>query len=113
MEYMIMFFVFVLVCVFIWALINVPVYIANARGICGTNRTIIIVLSWLGILLGVTWVAALVLSLVWPAGDGADASCNDCASQLDALERAAKLYRARVISKAEYEKMRKKIMSNK
>lgn len=46
-------------------LVQVPIYIAKSRGITGQNLTIIKLLSWVGILVGVTWLVALVLALIW------------------------------------------------
>jgi len=108
-EYLALFFMFMLLCAFICAVICIPVFIANARGICGSQRTIILVLSWLGIFFGVTWVVALVLSLVWH-GDGV--SCNSCGTRLDELEKLSKLYKAKVITKSEYEKMKSKLLND-
>jgi len=106
-EYLALFFMFMLVCAFVCALICIPVMIANARGICGSQKTIILVLSWLGIIFGVTWFVALVLSLAWH-GDG---TCC-CASRLDELEKLAKLYKSKVITKTEYEKMKAKLLKD-
>lgn len=107
-EYLALFFVFMLLCAFVCAVICIPVFVANARGICGAKRTIILVLSWLGIFFGLTWIAALILSLVWTPDNG-DCVCA-CNSRLDALEKVAKLYKDKVITKSEYDKMRKELM---
>jgi len=107
-EYLALFMLFMLLCAFICAIICIPVFIANARGICGNQKTIIMVLSWLGIIFGVTWVVALVLSLVWH-GNG---ECYKCGSRLDELEKLAKLYKSKVITKSEYEKMKTKLLSD-
>lgn len=108
-EYLALFLVFMLLCAFICAVICIPVFIANARGICGSQKTIIMVLSWLGIFFGVTWIVALVLSLVW-RGAG---ECYSCGCRLDELEKLSKLYKSKVISKAEYDKMKAKLMADK
>ncbi len=106
-EYLALFFVFMLICAFVCAVICIPVMIANARGICGTQKTIILVLSWLGIFFGVTWLVALVLSLAWHGGE----NCC-CASRLDELEKLGKLYKSKVITKAEYDKMKAKLLKD-
>lgn len=85
--------------------ICIPIMIANVRGIIGTEKTTIVILSWLGILFGVTWVVALVLSLVWKG----EAWINS--DSLDKLEKISKLYKDKVISKTEYEKLKKKFIS--
>ncbi len=89
-----------LVCV---AFLAIPIMIANARGICGTEKTIIVVLSILGIFFGLTWVVALVLALVWR---------GDCigGDSLDKLEKLSRLYKDKVITKSEYERMKSKLL---
>ena len=57
---------------------------------------------------GITWFAALILSLA-SHGDG---NCS-CGSRLDDLEKLAKLYKSKVISKTEYDKMKAKLLNNK
>lgn len=109
-EYLALFFMFMLLCAFVCAVICIPVMIANARGICGTQKTIILVLSWLGIFFGVTWLAALILSLAW---HGEGQNCYACGSRLDELEKLAKLYKSKVISKSEYDKMKAKLLNDK
>ncbi len=108
LEYLALFFMFMLVCAFVCAIICIPIMIANARGICGTQKTIIVILSWLGIFFGITWFASLILSLA-SHGDG---SCS-CGSRLDDLEKLAKLYKSKVISKTEYDKMKAKLLKDK
>lgn len=109
-EYMALFFMFMLLCAFVCAIICIPVMIANARGICGNQKSIIVLLSWLGIFFGVTWFAALILSLAW-AGNGR--ACDACGSRLDELEKLAKLYKSKAISKSEYDKMKAKLLTDK
>ena len=82
-------FALIMLCV---ALICVPIMIANARGITGNEKLIITILSWLGILFGVTWIIALVLSLVW--GNPKD--------NLENLEKLSKLYKDKIITKEEF-----------
>lgn len=109
-EYLALFFMFMLLCAFVCAVICIPVMIANARGICGTQKTIILVLSWLGIFFGLTWFVALILSLAW---HGEEPPCYSCGNRLDELEKLAKLYKSKVISKSEYDKMKAKLLADK
>lgn len=109
-EYSVLFFVFLLLCAFVCAVICIPVMIANARGISGRQKSIIVLLSWLGIFFGVTWFAALILSLIW-CGDGV-IGCSPCGSRLDELEKLAKLYKSRAINKTEYEKLKAKLLKD-
>lgn len=99
MAFFIMFFIVVLCVAFLY----IPVMIANARGIYGTEHTVIVVLSILGIFFGLTWFVALILSLVW----GSECFTGD---SLDKLEKLSRLYKDKVITKAEYERMKAKIM---
>lgn len=99
MAFFIMFFIVVLCVAFLY----IPVMIANARGIYGTEHTVIVVLSILGIFFGLTWFVALILSLVW----GCECFTGD---SLDKLEKLSRLYKDKVITKAEYERMKAKIM---
>lgn len=93
-------FIFALIMLGV-ALICIPIMIANARGITGNEKLIITILSWLGILFGVTWVVALVLSLVW--GSSKD--------NLENLEKLSKLYKDKVITKEEFERQKAKYLS--
>lgn len=86
--------------------IYIPIMIANARGICGGERTAIIILSWLGIFFGVTWLVALILSLVWTG------KCAYGLDNLDRLEKLSKLYKDKTITKAEFETMKSKLLNN-
>ena len=52
-------------CILLW-LIYVPIMIAKRRGISGSELTTISILSWCGILfVGITWIIAIILALVW------------------------------------------------
>lgn len=101
-AFLIMFFVVVL-CV---SLLAIPILIANARGICGAEHTTIVILSILGIFFGITWFIALILSVVW------NGQCM-VETDLDKLEKAAKLYKNKVITKEEYDKIKSKLLSKK
>lgn len=102
-------FVLILLCVFVCAVISIPVMIANARGICGNQKLIIITLSWFGIFFGVTWIVALILSLTWCGNDGGACACG---CRLDELEKLARLYKAKTITKAEFDKMKAKLLKD-
>lgn len=99
MAFLIMFCIVVLCVAFLY----IPIMIANARGICGTEHTVIVVLSILGIFFGLTWFIALILSLVW------DGECLT-GDNLDKLEKLSRLYKEKVITKAEYERMKAKLV---
>ena len=94
-------FIFLLLAI---AILSIPVLIANARGITGGERTAIIVLSVFGIFFSITWFVALILSLAL-RGD-----CCVAGDELDRLEKLAKLYKDKVITKDEYERMKSKLI---
>lgn len=94
-------FVFVMVCL---SILCIPIMIANARGICGGEKTAIIILSLMGVLFGVTWIVALILSLIWQ-GSGVEDVDN-----LDKLEKLSRLYKDKAITKDEYEKLKSKLL---
>ncbi len=104
LEVIVAFLIMFCIAVVCVAFLAIPIMIANARGICGGEKTTIVVLSVLGIFFGLTWVVALILSLVW-RGDclGGDA--------LDKLEKLSKLYKDKVITKSEYEQMKSKLLN--
>lgn len=101
---MLEFLFFFMIIMLLIGFISIPIMIANARGICGGEKTTIIILSWLGIFFGVTWVVALVLSLIW------NGACGIGYTNLDKLEKLSKLYKDKVISKSEYEAMKSKLL---
>lgn len=94
-------FLFVMLCL---SIICIPIMIANVRGICGGEKTAIIVLSWMGVFFGITWIVALILSLVW-RGD-----CFEGIDNLDRLEKLSRLYKDKAITKDEYEKLKSKLL---
>lgn len=104
-EYMdiflgIMFIVFILVFVVLFFML--PIMVANSRGISGGQKTTIVILSCFGVFFLVTWFVALVLALVYAP------DTKKC--DLDKLEQIARLYKERVITKQEYEKMKSELL---
>ncbi len=106
LEVIFAFLIMFCVAVIFVALLSIPILIANARGICGSEHTAIVVLSILGVFFGITWFVALILSVVWK---------GECMveTDLDKLEKASKLYKNKSITKEEYEKIKSKLLSNK
>ena len=91
-------------------IIQVPVFIARARGIYGSDLTTITILSWLGILLGITWIIALILSLVWGPVETAAAATPGADSDIDKLEQLHRLKKAGAITQKEFDAEKKKIL---
>ncbi len=103
-EFLLVFAVVLLGVMLCVGFISIPIFIANARGLCGAERSAIVVLSCLGIFFGITWFVALILACVW-RGD-----CPLGGTNLDKLEKLARLYKDKVITKSEYEKMKAKLL---
>lgn len=101
---LLVFFTMFLLVMIVLAIICIPIMIANERGIKGSQKTLIAVLSWLGIFFGITWFVALFLSLLWQ-GEEVDGTDN-----LDKLEKLSRLYKEKAITKEEYEKMKSKLL---
>ena len=78
--------------------------IAKLRGISGGKMFTIALLSWFGIFFGLTWVVALILSLLW----GYDTT--DDPDNLDKLEKLARLHKQGAITKKEFESMKAKLL---
>jgi hypothetical protein len=108
-------------------LIQVPIMIARGRGISGSELTTISVLSWCGIFLGVTWLIALVLALVWrpekwiekckDCGAGRHCGCGDeratSSAREDVADKIEKLHSLKkrgIITAKEFESEKKKIL---
>lgn len=107
LEVLIIFILIALVIALAVLIIRIPITIAKNRKLDESELSIITLLSWLGLLLGVTWIVALIFALAWK-GDALSDSRN-----LDKLEKLSRLYKQKVISKSEYENMKKKILGTK
>ena len=105
---MFMYYFMVALCIaFVVLLIMMPIMIAKTRGIGGGNLTTIIILSWLGIIVGVTWIVALIFSLIWPR-DG-DVSTHGI-SEVDKLAKLHKLKKSGAITQKEYDAAKKRML---
>ncbi|MCL1892154.1 MAG: SHOCT domain-containing protein [Alphaproteobacteria bacterium] len=126
MAWFLMFAIAVLCIVALVFVIQIPILIARGRGISGAELTTITVLSWCGIFLGITWLVALVLALVWPTSAEAPVGrqpgqCRGYAGDLsagalaevdiaDKLEKLHKLKQKGIISQKEFDAEKKKIL---
>ena len=104
-EFLLVFGIMFVLGLILVGILMIPIAIANARGICGGEKTTISILSWMGIFFGVTWVGALVLSLVWRG------ECGMRESNLDKLEKLSRLYRNKSISREEYNEIKSRLLS--
>lgn len=89
-------------------IIHVSVYIARNRGISGGELTIITILAWCGLIFLITWFVALGLALFWDNHKWALHKPKE--SELDRLEKAHNLMKRGIITKKEYEKMKKELI---
>ena len=104
-EFLLVFAMMFVLGLLVVGFLMIPILIANARGICGGEKTTICILSWLGIFFGITWIVALILSLLWRG------ECGVYENNLDKLEKLSRLYRSKSISRQEYDAMKSKLLS--
>lgn len=104
-EFLLVFGIMFILGIIMVGILMIPIWIANARGICGGDKTTITILSWLGILFGITWIVALVLSLVWRG------ECGMRESNLDKLEKLSRLYKSKSITREEYNEIKSRLLS--
>lgn len=103
---------------FIIFLVRIPIIIAKRRGLRGTDLGIIRLLSWLGILLGVTWIVALVFSCAWLPKDKskkADAMpllTDKKLSSVDALVKLGNLKEKGLITEEEFNREKAKLLGS-
>lgn len=100
---------FLLIFIFVFILVvRIPIIIAKNRGVGGADLTTIAVLSWLGILFGLTWIAALILALLYSPssenGNLQDVGADELAKAYDLKEKG-------VISQSEFNQYKKKFLS--
>jgi hypothetical protein len=114
MAWFLIFSITVLCIVFLIFLIQIPILIARGRGLSGSDLTTIMILSWCGLIFGVTWFVALILSLVWRPGANQE-DCGICGkstgSAADQIERLHKLKQRGAITQKEFDSEKKKILS--
>lgn len=104
-EFLIVFGIMFLLGLTLVGILMIPIAIANARGICGGEKTTITILSWMGIFFGITWIVAMVLSLVWRG------ECGMRETNLDKLERLSRLYKNKSITREEYNDIKARLLS--
>lgn len=117
MVWFLIFLIAILCIVFLIFLIQIPTFIARSRGLSGSDITTITILSWCGLIFGVTWFVALILSLIWRSEMGHE--CEICdqthnkskSSAVDQLEKLHKLKQRGVITQKEFDAEKKKILS--
>ncbi len=106
---LVLFLIILFLFVFFWILL-LPAFIAKRRGVCGEELSTIRVLCWCSLLLGITWIIALVLSLVYQPKKWTDKEKGKTNMDLDGLEKLYNLKKKGVITQAEFEQEKKKLM---
>lgn len=103
----------IIIIAIIIGITTVPIYIAKSRGVSGKELTTITVLSLSGLLIGITWIIALVLSLVYQPNKWIDKDKGKTNIDLDALEKLYQLKKNGVLSQVEFNREKKRLMGQK
>ena len=97
----------------VWVL-QIPMAIAEARGIKDPELTTISILGWFGVLLGITWFIALALSLIYQPKkwvDGTATAEKTSSEGMDLLLKLKELQEKGIITPEEFEKQKEKILT--
>jgi len=113
MTWFLLFSIAVLCIALLIFLVQIPVLIARGRGLSASDLTTITILSWFGLIFGVTWFVALVLALVWSSEMSQEHSKynKSTGSAADQLEKLYKLKQRGIITQKEFDAEKKKILS--
>lgn len=109
---------YVLLIIFVLAIIyfviQVPIYIAKTRGIKDGELTTIVVLSWCGLVVGVTWFLALIFALVWKPANWVDktSGAQNNVGALDALAKLGELRDKGLLTEQEFQNEKAKLMKS-
>lgn len=104
----------------VWFL-HVPILIATKRDIEDPELTTIKILSWCGIFFGITWIIALVLSLIYHPKNWIDKTAlvenNSIQNKItnnniDTLIKLNELREKEIITQEEFEKQKEKLLAN-
>ena len=103
--------IFILFLFFV--VVFLPYDIAKKRGLDKGQQVVICVLCWLTLIVPFLWIVAIIMSVVCKPMEYEyveEVEEDDDMADLDKLEKLHNLYKGKVITKAEYEKYKKKIM---
>lgn len=98
------------IAVVIWVA-TIPITIAKSRGVTGSELSTISCLSWLSLLMGLTWFVALVLALTYQPKRWVDKEKGSTNLDLDALDKLYQLKEKGVLSPTEYNREKAKLMN--
>ena len=108
------FIILIIIGVVGYWLIQVPIMIAKNRGISEGELQTITILSWCGILIGITWFIAIILALVWTPKNWIEKKPNEekllQSNSLESLEKLASLRDKGIITEEEFAKEKAKIL---
>ena len=109
MEAIFMLGIFALFLFLFIFIIRIPIIIAKKRGLPESDVGVIVLLSWVSLLLGITWIAALIMSLVCQPAvhDMAEQSTTD---NLDELSKLIELKEKGLLSAEEFERAKKRLL---
>lgn len=102
--------VLILILMLIIWIATVPIQIAKGRGITGNELATISILSWVSLVIGITWFIALALALSYQPQKWVDPNDQHTSLDLDALEKLGRLKKSGVLTIAEYNREKKKIL---
>lgn len=112
-EFLSVLFIVVLViaaiCLAIFC-IRIPIIVAKRRNIVGEELKTISILSWVSIIVGVTWPVALILALLYKPKNWIDKDENMSLNDLERLDKLSDLKNKGVISDEEFEKEKANIL---
>ena len=104
--------------IFSSVIIYIPIKIARVRGIKDSDLTTITILSWGGLLFGITWLIALALSLIYQPKKGTNGTNSSEKPQIPSTDNAEKLLKLNelkekgIITQEEFEKQKKNLLSS-
>lgn len=91
-------------------IVRIPIIIAKARGVSGSELTTVAILAWLGIFIGITWIIALVLALIYHPKEWVDKEKGNTNLDLVSLEKIHDLKEKGILSEAEYKRERQRLL---
>lgn len=93
-----------------FTLVFLPFHIARNRGIDKGQTSVICILCFLSFVLPIIWVVAIIMSVVCKPVVAVVEEEKEKDLDVDKLAKLHELYKDKVITKAEYDKQKKKIM---
>ncbi len=97
---------FALVLFILIFIIRIPIIIAKRRNLKESDINVIALLSWISLLVGVTWIIALVMSLVYQPPINKQSPSND----LDELSKLFELKEKGILSQEEFERAKSRVL---